>query len=219
MNYKSDYRVLLSGEFACFTRPEFSGERESYDFITPSAARNILQNIYWQKGFDYVIDRIHVLEEIKKINWRTNEVKVKTSSDQTFKAINGTAQSPWIDAKEERVQRNSRILTNPKYLIEFHIRMWKNHKDFHIYEDKIHGILMKRLRKNQSYRTLYFGMKDFPCWAALAPKDDPEGFYANSPAKDFGKVFFDRDYKTGEAYFFCACMKNGIIDLRNAKIC
>ena len=70
-------QIEVWGERALFTRPELSVERVSYDVITPSAARGLIESIYWHPGMRYTIDRIHVLNPIRFTNVRRNEVKSK----------------------------------------------------------------------------------------------------------------------------------------------
>ena len=53
-------QVEVWGDYACFTRPEMKTERVSYDVMTPSAARGLLDSLYWHPGLRWVIDRIHV---------------------------------------------------------------------------------------------------------------------------------------------------------------
>ena len=68
-------KLKVWGDYACFTRPEMKVERVSYDVMTPSAARGILEAIYWKPAIRWVIDRIHVINPIKFDNIRRNEVE------------------------------------------------------------------------------------------------------------------------------------------------
>ena len=68
-------QVEVWGDYACFTRPEMKTERVSYDIMTPSAARGLLESIYWHPGFRWIIERIHVCSPIRFTNIRRNEVK------------------------------------------------------------------------------------------------------------------------------------------------
>ena len=80
----SPIRLHFSGDFACCTRPEMKVERVSYDVITPSAARGILEAIYWKPQIRWVIDRIHVLNPIRFTNIRRNEVGSKASAPTAY---------------------------------------------------------------------------------------------------------------------------------------
>ena len=66
--------IEVSGDYACFSRPEMKVERVSYDVITPSAARGIIEAVMWHPGMRYIIDKIHVCAPIRFTNIRRNEV-------------------------------------------------------------------------------------------------------------------------------------------------
>ena len=80
------------GKYACFSRPEMKVERVSYDVMTPSAARGILEAVYWHPGLRWHIDRIHVINPIQFTNIRRNEVKSK----------NFCTECPFCDAGREQ---------------------------------------------------------------------------------------------------------------------
>ena len=81
-------QVEVWGDYACFTRPEMKTERVSYDVMTPSAARGLLESIYWHPGLRWVIDCIHVCSPIRFTNIRRNEVKEKISAQNVRKVMN-----------------------------------------------------------------------------------------------------------------------------------
>ena len=81
-------RLRVSGAHACFTRPEMKVERVSYDVMTPSAARGMLEAIYWKPAIRWVIDRIHVLKPIRFQSIRRNEVGSKISAAKVKSAMN-----------------------------------------------------------------------------------------------------------------------------------
>ena len=82
-------RLHVWGEYACFTRPEMKVERVSYDAMTPSAARGILEAIHWKPAIRWVIDRIHVLKPIRFENLRRNELGSRISTTNVRKAMRG----------------------------------------------------------------------------------------------------------------------------------
>ena len=90
-------RVKVWGDYALFSRPELKVERVSYDVITPSAARGILEAIYWKPAIRYVIDRIYVCKPIKFTNVRRNEVKSKLLASNALAALNGESRHSPID--------------------------------------------------------------------------------------------------------------------------
>jgi CRISPR-associated protein Cas5d len=103
------FSVEISGEYACFSRPELKVERVSYDVITPSAARGILEAVFWKPAIRYVIDEIRVCNAIKFENIRRNEVKCKASMSKGF-----------ICASENRTLRASMVLKDVKYVVTAH---------------------------------------------------------------------------------------------------
>ncbi len=88
-------QVEVWGDRALFTRPELSVERVSYDVITPSAARGLIESIYWHPGLRYTIDRIHVLNPIRFTNVRRNEVKSKALASTMRTAITSGGELPY----------------------------------------------------------------------------------------------------------------------------
>ena len=81
-------RLLYPGERACFTRPEMKVERVSYDVMTPSAARGILEAIHWKPAIRWVVDEIHVLKPIRFQSIRRNEVGHKAPAGKIKQAMN-----------------------------------------------------------------------------------------------------------------------------------
>ena len=105
-------KVKVWGDYALFTRPEMKVERCSYDVITPSAARGILEAVYWHPGMRWVIDRIYVNKPIRFTSIRRNEVKSKISANNVLPVYNGSQRGISISTKAEIVQRASLLLRN-----------------------------------------------------------------------------------------------------------
>ena len=82
-------KLEVWGDYALFSRPELSVERMSYDVITPSAARGVLEAIYWHPGMKWIVDKIYLLSHIRFTNIRRNEVKAKASGSKARSVING----------------------------------------------------------------------------------------------------------------------------------
>jgi CRISPR-associated protein Cas5 subtype I-C len=117
-------KLLVSGDHACFTRPEMKVERVSYDVMTPSAARGILEAIHWKPAIRWVIDKIHVLKPIRFKSIRRNEVGSKVSARNVKTAMNrGSLEGLHLLADEDRQQRASTVLADVAYLIEAHFEM------------------------------------------------------------------------------------------------
>ena len=119
-------KVKVWGDFALFSRPEMKVERCSYDVMTPSAARGILEAIYWHPGMKWVIDKIYVKNPIRFTSVRRNEVKSKVSASNVLQVYNGAKKALCISTKEEIVQRASLLLCDVCYIIEAHFVMTEN---------------------------------------------------------------------------------------------
>ena len=143
-------KVKVWGDYALFSRPELKVERYSYDVITPSAARGILEAIYWHPGMKWVIDKIYVKNPINFTSVRRNEVKSKISANNVLSVYNGAEKPLYISSKEEIVQRASIILTNVEYVIEAHFDMTEraNATDN---PGKFKDIIMRRLKRGECY--------------------------------------------------------------------
>ena len=116
-------KVKVWGEYALFSRPEMKVERCSYDVITPSAARGILEAIYWHPGMKWVIDKIYVQKPVQFTSIRRNEVKSKISSNNVLPVYNGADKPLYISTKSDIVQRASLLLRDVSYVIEAHFEM------------------------------------------------------------------------------------------------
>lgn len=213
-------KVKVWGDYALFSRPELKVERYSYDVMTPSAARGILEAIYWHPGMKWIIDKIYVKKPICFTSVRRNEVKSKISANNVLSVYNGVRKPLYISSKEEIVQRASVILTNVEYVIEAHFEMTKNANETDN-PGKFKDIVMRRLRRGECYHMPYFGCREFPAHFALWEGDKVETAYDDVPEKDFGLMLFDMDYTDRDnicPMFFHAVMKRGVIDLQNCEV-
>jgi len=117
-------KLLVWGERACFTRPEMKVERVSYDVITPSAARGILEAIHWKPAIRWHIDRIQVLKPIRFESIRRNEVGGKLSAASVkkhMKSGNTSGLVSYVD--QDRQQRAATVLRDVAYVIEAHFTL------------------------------------------------------------------------------------------------
>ena len=212
-------RVHVWGDYALFPRPEMKVERCSYDVMTPSAARGILEAIYWHPGMRWIIDRIYVRNPIEFTSVRRNEVKSKIQATSVLSAMNGGEKPLYISTKEDIAQRAAIILRNVDYVINAHFEMTEraNESDN---EGKFKDIIMRRLRRGQCYHTPYFGCREFPVNFELYEDAEIETAYADQ-IKDLGYMLYDLDYSDPEniqPMFFRAELRNGILDLRNCEV-
>lgn len=215
------FTVEVWGDRALFTRPELSVERMSYDCITPSAARGLIESIYWHPGMRVVIDRIHVLNPISFTNIRRNEVKSKASASALRASISKGGPLPRINAKADIQQRASLVLTDVRYVIEAHFEM-TDEASPQDNPGKFKDIIRRRLEKGQCYSAPYFGCREFPAhFRAYEGPMPPEGFYSNEDSRDLGLMLYDMDYSDPAditPMFFRAVMRKGAIDVSGSEV-
>jgi CRISPR-associated protein Cas5d len=209
-------KLHVWGDNACFTRPEMKVERVSYDVITPSAARGILEAIHWKPAIRWVIDKIQVLEPIRFESIRRNEVASKISARNVSTAMNkGSTENLYIlvDEGKERQQRAATILRNVGYVIEAHFEMTdKAGEDDN--EGKHLDIFNRRAKKGQCFHHPYLGTREFPAKFTLIENAElPETNLPDSERdKDLGWMLHDMDFTDNQTpHFFRAVMENGVI--------
>lgn len=209
-------KLYTWGDYACFTRPEMKTERVSYDLITPSAARGLLEAIYWHPGLAWVIDSIRVCRPIRFTNIRRNEVKSKISLSNALSAINGNKSNTaglWLNTRAEIAQRASMLLRDVAYIIEAHFEMTPKATPADN-PGKFQDIIKRRIHKGQFYHQPCFGCREFaasfgPCPAALPPCPDEL-----SGRRDLGYMLWDMDYsdpRNIRPLFFRAIMEDGLV--------
>ena len=214
------FRVETMGDYALFTRPEMKVERCSYDVMTPSAARGILEAIFWHPGMRYRIDRIYVLNKIKFANIRRNEVKSKISARNVRTAMEKGSGELYLSTSEDIQQRASMVLKNVHYVIDAHFVMTKqaNPSDN---DGKFCEIFRRRLRKGQFYHMPYLGCREFPAICNPYEHDEIHTAYEDEAERDLGFMLYDMDYsKKGDIQpmFFHAVLKKGILDVSNVEV-
>ena len=117
--------IEVWGDYACFTRPEMKVERVSYDVMTPSAARGILDSIYWHPGMRWCVDRIHVLNPIRFTNIRRNELDSVISARNARTVMERKEGSLYLATGEHIQQRATMLLKDVRYVIEAHFEITK----------------------------------------------------------------------------------------------
>lgn len=213
-------RLEVWGDYACFTRPELKAERYSYDVMTPSAARGILEAVFWHPGLVWKIDQIFVLAPIAFANIRRNEVGTKLSASNALAAAQKG--KPFFQAtKKEIVQRASTVLKHPHYVIEAHFDMTKeaNASDN---SGKFRGMFCRRAKKGQCYHTPYLGCREFPACFQLWEEEEIRTAYPNE-SRELGMMLYDMDYDHTEdgalsPLFFFAQLTNGVLDVRDVEV-
>lgn len=210
-------KMEVWGDYALFTRPEMKTERVSYDVMTPSAARGIVEAVYYHPGLRWRIDRIHVLKPIRFTNIRRNEVKSKISASNVKTAMNGGGESPYLNAKADIVQRAALVLQEVHYVIEAHFDMTEAAAPSDN-PGKFQDIVKRRLEKGQCFHTPYLGCREFPAHFRLWEGGE---ITAIRESRDLGYMLYDMDYSDSEdirPMFFRAQMTGGVIDLQDCEV-
>jgi CRISPR-associated protein Cas5d len=204
------------GDYALFTRPEMKTEKVSYDVMTPSAARGIVEAIYYHPGLKWYIDRIYVLKPIRFTNIRRNEVKSKISAVSVQRAMNG-GKPLYLNTKDDIVQRASLVLRDVHYVIEARFEMTEDAAPGDN-PGKFQDIVKRRLVKGQAFHTPYLGCREFPARFRLWEGGEVPTI---EESRDLGYMLYDMDYSNPEdiqPMFFRAQMRSGVIDLTNCEV-
>ncbi len=205
-------RVEVWGDYALFTRPEMKTERVSYDVMTPSAARGLLESIYWHPGMKWCIDRIHVCSPIRFTNIRRNEVK-DTISARKVKTVMEKGQGELYLATPESIQqRVAMVLRDVHYVIDAHFDLTENAAPGDN-AGKFQDIIKRRLERGQCYSMPYFGTREFPahfrrCTELPPCPDELKG------VRDLGWMLLDMDYTNPQNItprFFRASLTDGVM--------
>jgi CRISPR-associated protein Cas5d len=201
-------KVRVRGEYALFTRPEMKVERVSYEVITPSAARGIIEAVYWKPAIRWVIDKIHVLNEIEFTNVRRNEVSDKASMGK-----------PYIVATESRQQRAAMVLRNVDYIIEAHFEITEKAGPDDS-DAKHYNVVLRRLREGQHFHAPCLGTREFGAKVELIEEGQP---LPQSPLgdRDLGWMLYDLDFSNPrdiQPQFFKAELRQGVLDLTSVEV-
>lgn len=207
-------KVEVWGDYALFSRPEMKVERVSYDVITPSAARGLLESIYWHPGLSWKIDRIYVCNPIRFTNIRRNEVKDVVSGSSVKSVMKSGKGEIYIATSESIQQRAAMVLKDVRYVIEAHFDMTDNAAASDN-PGKFQDIMKRRLERGQFYSMPYMGTREFPahfkpCGAIPECPDELKG------TRDLGWMLLDMDYTDRsdiQPRFFRATMTDGVIDV------
>lgn len=209
-------RIEVWGNYACFSRPEMKTERVSYDVMTPSAARGLVEAIYWHPGLRYHIDKIYLLAPIRFTNIRRNEVKSTLLASAALSAAKG-GRLPALYTSQDIQQRAALVLQDVHYVIECHFDLTERAAPGDN-AGKFQDILRRRLTRGQCYHTPYFGCREFPA----SFREWPGGTVPTVPlTQDLGWTLYDLDYKDPQniqPQFFRARLVNGVLNCRNAEV-
>ena len=211
--------VEVWGKYALFTRPEMKVERVSYDVITPSAARGLLEAIYWHPGMRWIIDKVYVLNPVRFTNIRRNEVSEKISASRVRSVMGGSDGELYLNTKECIQQRAAMLLQDVHYVIEAHFILTDKASPGDN-PGKFSDIMRRRLEKGQCFHQPCFGTREFPASFRAWKGGTPPTAYPNE-VRDLGFMLYDMDYSDSDnirPQFFRACLKNGVLDVRDCEV-
>ena len=215
-------RLRVSGERACFTRPEMKVERVSYDVMTPSAARGILEAIHWKPAIRWVIDAIHVLEPIRFQSIRRNEVGHKAPAGRIGSAMKrGTLEGLHLLVDDDRQQRAATVLVRPDYVIEAHFELTEKAGP-EDNEGKHLDVFNRRAARGQCFHQPCLGVREFPARFELVdpsgpmpePREKAPGLGFGAP-RDLGFMLWDIDHAAPgrPSMFFRAVLADGVLSV------
>lgn len=206
-------RLLVSGEYACFTRPEMKVERVSYDVMTPSAARGILEAIHWKPAIRWVIDEIHILKPIRFQSIRRNEVGHKAPASKLKSAMkSGSLEGVQLLADKDRQQRAATVLADVAYVISAHFEL-TDRAGPDDNEGKHLDTFNRRAARGQCFQQPCLGTREFPARFELLSPDAPLPS-AIPVTRDLGYMLWDIDHaKDRTSMFFRAQLREGVMKI------
>jgi len=207
-------RIECWGEWACFTRPEMKAERVSYDVMTPSAARGILEAIYWKPEIRWIIDRIHVLHPIRFTTVRRNEVREKANQRTAASVMkSGTGDLGIVVTEGDmRQQRAALLLRDVRYVVEAHFAIVRGPENAAKHMDQF----QRRAKRGGCYTRPYLGCREFAAHFRLLQPGDivPAADTSLQGERDLGWILHDIDFAHGrQPRFFRAIMRDGVVDV------
>jgi len=204
------YKVRIRGDLACFTRPEFSTERVSYEVITPSAARGVLEAVLWKPAIQWHIRRIILLAPPRFVQFKRNEVEHRASVRNAQTALRSSQPYEYF-ADEDRAQRNTLALRDVDYAVEAEILMTLRRGP----DDnpaKFDAMFQRRLEKGQFHTQPYLGCREFP---AIVERytGNPQPLAAET--RDLGYMLHDIRFgpDKNRPVFFRARIESGVIEV------
>jgi len=198
--------VKVWGDFACFTRPEMKVERVSYSVLTPSAARGVLEAIFWKPEFTWQVEEIWVLNPIRYFSILRNEVNSRASER---KAASWSQNGGGFDSTADRAQRHTLALRDVCYVVKAQVALRPDVQDD---PAKYRDQFRRRVRDGRCFATPYLGCREFS--ADFAEIDGDERPIALT--ENLGQMLLDVDYSSdgtgrGTPQFFNANLDNGVL--------
>lgn len=205
----------VTGDYACFTRPEMKVERVSYDVITPSAARAVFEAILWKPAIAWQVERIDVLAPVRWVNIRRNEVGAVASTRNAEQAMRSGRGLLGLSVEDERQQRAGLFLRDVRYRLHARFELTARASDGDT-PAKFAEMFRRRARAGQCVNQPYLGCREFAARFRLI-----EDMAAEPPPlaefdRDLGWMLYDLDYKTPaspQPRFFNARVQHGVLSV------
>ncbi|TRZ52016.1 type I-C CRISPR-associated protein Cas5 [bacterium] len=195
-------RVKVAGDFACFTRPDLKVERLTYPCMTPSAARGILDSILWKPEFKWWIHRILILNPVKYVSFKRNEINARQGKTP-------------IVIEEKRTQRISIVLRDVAYIIEASI--YQNEFNPKNPPKKYAEMFKRRILKGQCWRRPFLGTREFAA-EFFTPDGDEKPIQEIIPIGSMlFDVYYDAKGKPAPLFFYDVSVMNGILECPKAE--
>jgi CRISPR-associated protein Cas5d len=206
--HNPEFSLRIRGGMACFTRPEFSTERLSYELMTPSAARGVIEAVLWKPAIRWEVTSIALLNPVRWIEFRRNEVNSRISTQNALRASRGGEPLPEFFSDEDRAQRNTLALREVDYGVTARLVMTARAGDEDSVE-KFRAMFVRRMEKGQQHYQPYLGCREFPATVE---------FWDGTPApisgetRELGWMLHDIDFgPQNQARFFPAKLEQGVM--------
>lgn len=233
--FNKTFCLEVWGDYACFTRPEMKVERVSYDVITPSSARAIFEAVFWKPAIKWLIKKIEIMNPIKWISVRRNEIGA-TMSERT----------DGLFIEDCRQQRAGLFLRDVKYrlyaeiefipvdkrpLIQNPMFEWLINPDEIFLKSesktttpagkdenpgKYNAIFERRAKRGQCFTQPYFGCREFSCMFKLIDNQEKGKDMPINETRDLGFMLYDMDFsdiQNPKPNFFRAKIDNGVVHI------
>lgn len=209
---KEIIRLKVTGDFACFTRPDLKVERMSYPCMTPSAARGILEAILWKPEFQWYVRRIIVLKPVQFVSIKRNEISKKQNP-----------KGEPIEITENRVQRNSIVLKDVGYIIEASVFVDEKYiektksSEHPITVKKYRTMFERRVKKGQCWHQPCLGTREFAADFSIPNEQDQPLDITYPVGSMFYDMFYDEKGKITPLFFYDVAIVNGILECPEEK--
>lgn len=201
------------GDYACFTQPEFKAERYTYDVITPSAARGILESIYWVPGITWVVEKIWTTKPLKRLDLRRNETQRGISTKTFIDNAKKNEPAPTYNAQNDRTLRYTHMLKDVEFYIQAHAEV--NNSLYAWSAKKAEYSLKQHARQGSVFQQPYLGCREF--LADYEVCDSPPTKSEYDGDQDLDTMFWGWEFNTEDespmALYYQATVENGCITI------